>query len=90
MTEDESTIDGRIDEIDEFEAELVESGTTIVKCMLHISFDEQRERFLRRLRRDKRWKFSEGDLETRCHWNAFQPPTATPLPARPTTPHPGT
>lgn len=73
MTEDESTIDGRIDEINEFEAELVESGTTILKCMLHISFDEQRERFLRRLRRDdKRWKFSEGDLETRRHWNAFQ------------------
>ncbi len=72
-TEDESTIDRRIDEINEFEAELVESGTTIVKCMLHISFDEQRERFLRRLRRDdKRWKFSEADLETRRHWNAFQ------------------
>ncbi|MGB3737182.1 MAG: PPK2 family polyphosphate kinase [Ilumatobacter sp.] len=72
-TEDESTIDGRIDEINEFEAELVESGTTIVKCMLNISFDEQRERFLRRLRRDdKRWKFSESDLETRRYWNAFQ------------------
>jgi polyphosphate kinase 2 (PPK2 family) len=41
--------------------------------MLHISFDEQRERFLRRLRRDdKRWKFSEADLETRRYWNAFQ------------------
>ena len=41
--------------------------------MLHISFDEQRERFLRRLRRDdKRWKFSEADLDTRRHWNEFQ------------------
>jgi len=72
-TEDDETIDRRIEEINEFEAELVESGTTIVKCMLNISFDEQRERFLRRLRRDdKRWKFSESDLETRRHWNAFQ------------------
>lgn len=72
-TDDQATIDGRIDEINEFEADLVDSGTTIVKCMLHISFDEQRERFLRRLRRDdKRWKFSEADLETRRHWNAFQ------------------
>ncbi len=72
-TEDDETIDRRIEEINEFEAELVESGTTIVKCMLNISFDEQRERFLRRLRRDdKRWKFSEADLETRRHWNAFQ------------------
>jgi PPK2 family polyphosphate:nucleotide phosphotransferase len=72
-TDDNETIDRRIDEINEFEADLVASGTTVVKCMLHISFDEQRERFLRRLRRDdKRWKFSESDLETRRHWNAFQ------------------
>ena len=66
-------IEGRIREINEFEADLIDSGTTIVKCMLHISFDEQRERFLRRLRRDdKRWKFSEADLETRRKWDAFQ------------------
>ncbi len=72
-TEDEDTIASRIDEINEFEAELVDNGTTIVKCMLHISFDEQRERFLRRLRRDdKRWKFSEADLEARRHWNELQ------------------
>ena len=73
QTDDEDEVGKRIEEINEFETELVESGTTIVKCMLHISFDEQRERFLRRLRRDdKRWKFSEADLETRRHWNAFQ------------------
>lgn len=72
-TEDDDTISERIDEINAFEAEMVEAGTVIVKCMLHISFDEQRERFLRRLRRDdKRWKFAEADLETRRHWNAFQ------------------
>ena len=66
-------VDTRADEVNEFEAELAASGTTVVKCMLHISFDEQRERFLRRLRRDdKRWKFSESDLETRRHWNTFQ------------------
>ena len=73
QTDDEEAVSKRIDEINSFEAELAENGTTIVKCMLHISFDEQRERFLRRLRRDdKRWKFSEADLETRRHWNAFQ------------------
>lgn len=72
-TEDEDVIAQRIDEINEWEAELVDGGTTIVKCMLHISFDEQRERFLRRLRRDdKRWKFSESDLETRRHWADYQ------------------
>lgn len=72
-TDDEDEVERRIEEINELEASLVDGGTTIVKCMLHISFDEQRERFLRRLQRDdKRWKFSEGDLETRRHWNAFQ------------------
>ncbi len=73
QTDDEDEIADRIKEINDFEAELAKNGTTVVKCMLHISFDEQRERFLRRLRRDdKRWKFSEADLETRRHWNAFQ------------------
>lgn len=63
----------RIDEINQFEKELVADGTVIVKCMLHISFDEQRYRFLRRLRRDdKRWKFDPSDIETRRHWNDFQ------------------
>jgi len=66
-------ISSRIDEVNQFEADLVDGGTTIIKCLLHISFDEQRERFLRRLRRDdKRWKFSEADLETRLLWDDYQ------------------
>ncbi len=69
----EDDIARRIEEINDFESELASSGVTVVKCLLHISFDEQRERFLRRLRRDdKRWKFSEADLETRRQWNEFQ------------------
>ncbi|MEO6653375.1 MAG: PPK2 family polyphosphate kinase [Ilumatobacteraceae bacterium] len=65
--------DERIAEIIEFEEQLVERGVTIIKCLLHISYDEQRERFLRRLRRhDKRWKFSEGDLDTRAKWDEWQ------------------
>lgn len=71
MSEDE--IAERTGEINEWEAELVDGGTTVVKCMLNISFDEQRERFLRRLRRDdKRWKFSLADIETRRYWDEFQ------------------
>ena len=62
-----------MDEINAFEQELVEGGTTILKCMLHISYDEQRERFLRRLRRDdKRWKFNPSDIETRRLWDEYQ------------------
>ncbi len=71
MSDDE--VGSRIDEINTFEAELIDSGVTVVKCLLHLSFDEQRERFLRRLRRDdKRWKFSVNDMETRSHWNEHQ------------------
>ena len=70
---DEDQLAERLDEINEFEEELRAEGTVIVKCMLHISFDEQRHRFLRRLRRDdKRWKFDPSDIETRRRWNEFQ------------------
>ena len=66
-------IDQRIADINAFERHLADEGTLVVKCMLHISFDEQRERFLRRLRRDdKRWKFSTSDLDSRRRWNEFQ------------------
>lgn len=65
--------DERLDEILEFERELVDDGVTIVKCFLHISYDEQRDRLLRRLRRpDKWWKFSEADLDTRERWAEWQ------------------
>lgn len=70
---DEAGLMERLDEINQFERELTDDGTVLVKCMLNISFDEQRYRFLRRLRRDdKRWKFDPSDIETRRHWNEFQ------------------
>ncbi|MRX43325.1 polyphosphate kinase 2 family protein [Agromyces sp. Q22] len=59
-------IERRYDAINEFEAELAASGTVIIKVMLHISMDEQRERLLKRLdRRDKHWKFNPGDIDER-------------------------
>ena len=62
-----------IKEIREFEQGLVDNGTVIVKCLLQISYDEQRERFLRRLQLpDKQWKFSESDLETRAIWPSVE------------------
>ncbi len=71
-TESDETIDDRFDDILQFEEELTDNGVIVVKCLLHISYDEQRERFLRRLRRhDKRWKFNEADLETRRHWDDY-------------------
>ncbi|HVF08664.1 MAG TPA: polyphosphate kinase 2 family protein [Actinomycetota bacterium] len=62
----------RYAEIVEFERRVAAAGTTIVKCMLHISYDEQRERLLARLEDpSKRWKFNEGDLEERARWNEY-------------------
>ncbi len=70
---DDDELESRLDEIKSFEQELIDGGTMLVKCMLHISYDEQRERFLRRLRRDdKRWKFDPADIDTRRRWDEFQ------------------
>jgi PPK2 family polyphosphate:nucleotide phosphotransferase len=70
---DGDEFDQRLEEICEFEAELADRNVHVVKCFLHISFDEQRRRFLRRLRRhDKRWKFSESDLDTRARWPEWE------------------
>jgi PPK2 family polyphosphate:nucleotide phosphotransferase len=63
----------RYDEINAFEQRVADAGTTVVKCMLHISYDEQRERLLERLDDpDKHWKFNEGDLEERRRWPDYQ------------------
>ena len=52
---------------------LVDEGTVVVKCFLHLSRDEQRERLQARLDDpEKRWKFRRGDLEDRALWSDFQ------------------
>ena len=59
--------------INDFERLLVETGTVVVKCMLHIDKDEQRERLQARIDTPgKQWKFSMGDLEVRTKWSAYQ------------------
>ncbi|MFN8194188.1 MAG: polyphosphate kinase 2 family protein [Nocardioidaceae bacterium] len=70
---DATEIERRYDAINDFEAELVASGTTIVKCMLHISAEEQRERLLARLEDPtKHWKYNPGDLDERALWPAYR------------------
>ena len=62
----------RYGEIVAFEERVAERGTTIVKCMLHISYDEQRERLLARLDDPaKHWKFNPGDIVERRHWGQY-------------------
>ena len=69
----EQTWRDRYDIINDFEAELVEGGTTVLKCFLHISYDTQRQRLLDRLDDpDKHWKFNEGDLAERTLWSDYQ------------------
>lgn len=70
---DEPTWEQRIAEINTFEAGLVESGTTVLKCFLHISYDEQRARLLARLDDPtKYWKFNPGDVDERARWADYQ------------------
>ena len=60
----------RYQHIRDFEQSLVESGTTVVKLMLHISKDEQRQRLQARLDDPaKHWKFNAADLEERERWD---------------------
>jgi PPK2 family polyphosphate:nucleotide phosphotransferase len=66
-------IERRYDAINAFEQELVDSGTVIVKCMLHISKSTQKERLLRRLdRTDKHWKYNPSDLSSRAKWDDYR------------------
>ncbi|KAA1426627.1 polyphosphate kinase 2 family protein [Nocardioides antri] len=66
-------IERRYDAINAFEADLVEGGTTIVKCMLHISPAEQKERLLARLNHpNKHWKYNPGDIDERSQWPVYQ------------------
>jgi PPK2 family polyphosphate:nucleotide phosphotransferase len=66
------TVERRYAEINRFEQRVADSGTTVVKCWLHISYDEQRERLLARLDDPaKRWKFNETDIAERAHWAEY-------------------
>ncbi|CAG9218424.1 Polyphosphate:AMP/ADP phosphotransferase [Paraburkholderia tropica] len=63
----------RYAQIRDFERMLAETGTTIIKCMLHISKDEQKRRIQARIDDPtKHWKFDVSDLEARKHWDAYQ------------------
>ncbi len=70
---DPRTIGSRYEQINAFEAELAESGVSVIKCMLHISAAEQKERLLARLDDPtKHWKFNAGDIDERAHWPAYR------------------
>jgi len=65
--------EGRYDEINAFEKELVDAGTTIIKVAMFVSLDEQKKRLQERLDRpEKYWKFDPADIDERMMWPAYQ------------------
>ena len=66
-------LERRYGAINAFEKELAQSGTSIVKVMLHLSKEEQRKRLASRLDRpDKYWKFNPADVDERLLWDQYQ------------------
>ncbi len=65
--------DERLKEIKHFERLLTQNGTIVRKFFLHLSKDEQRDRFLERLEEpDKHWKFAPADIAERQYWDDYQ------------------
>lgn len=63
----------RYREINDFEKILHENGTVIIKFFLHVSKDEQKKRFLKRIDTpEKNWKFSSSDIDERKYWDKYQ------------------
>jgi len=63
----------RYREINDWERYLSDNGTRIVKLFLHLSKEEQRSRFLKRIDRpEKNWKFSAADVRERRYWADYQ------------------
>lgn len=69
---DKAAWETRYDRIRDFEKELAQSGTTILKFFLHISKEEQLARFAQRLDDpDRNWKISETDYSERALWDDY-------------------
>jgi PPK2 family polyphosphate:nucleotide phosphotransferase len=69
---EESVWSKRYDEINAWEKDLVEQGTVLIKCFLHISSAEQKERLMARLEDPtKHWKYNPGDVDERANWSDY-------------------
>lgn len=66
-------IERRYGAINDFEKALVDDDVTVIKCVLHISKQEQKSRLRARLDNpDKHWKFNPGDIDERAKWDSYQ------------------
>lgn len=72
IVKDKDIWDCRYRSIAQFEKHLSRNGTRIIKFFLHISKDEQRKRFLKRIDEpEKNWKFSVADIQERQYWKDY-------------------
>ncbi len=63
----------RYKQIRRIEKNIAKKGTLILKFFLHLSKEEQKERFLKRIEDPaKQWKFSMADIEERKYWEKYQ------------------
>jgi PPK2 family polyphosphate:nucleotide phosphotransferase len=66
-------IEQRYDQINQFEKHLAENGIVILKFMLHVSPEEQKQRLIERLQDpQKQWKFNPADLDDRKLWSEYR------------------
>lgn len=64
--------DERLEDIAAYEGYLGRQGTVVLKFFLHVSKEEQRQRFLKRIEEpEKNWKFSANDVAERAHWDDY-------------------
>ena len=69
---EDQTWHDRFDDINAFEKHLARNGTKIVKIFLHVSKEEQKSRFLDRIKRlDKHWKFASADITERQYFDDY-------------------
>ncbi len=69
---DQKFWNNRYENIKNFEKQLTDNGTIVIKIFLHVSKDEQKKRFLERIDdSSKNWKFSAGDLKERALWSKY-------------------
>jgi PPK2 family polyphosphate:nucleotide phosphotransferase len=64
--------ENRFEQINNFEKQITQNGTIVLKFYLHLSKNEQRKRLLHRLENNEdNWKFSIGDLKERALWEKY-------------------
>ena len=69
---DKAVFERRYEEINHFEQYLFNNGIITLKFFLHVSWDEQKKRFLERINTpEKNWKFSDADVRERAFWNRY-------------------